>query len=308
MEKRLYDMVIIGGGPGGYTAALYAARAGLKTIVLEKMSAGGQMALTQQIDNYPGFPEGVDGFELGEKMQQQAQRFGAETEYAEVYSVDLKAHPKVIESSEGTFYGKTVVIATGAGPKMLGIEKEKELTGRGVNYCAACDGMFYKGKTVVVVGGGNSAAADALLLSRVAEKVIIVHRRDILRATKVYHEPLMQAKNVEFYWNSQVIGLEHGQKLTGLRLKNVISGEETGITCDGLFVSVGRNPATSLFAGQLALDSAGYIPAGETTETEIPGVYAVGDVRTKQLRQIVTAVADGAIAVHMAEEYLAGLA
>lgn len=308
MEKRLYDMVIIGGGPGGYTAALYAARAGLKTIVLEKLSAGGQMALTQQIDNYPGFPEGVDGFELGEKMQQQAQRFGAETEYAEVYSVDLKAQPKVIESSEGTFYGRTVVIATGAGPKMLGIEREKELTGRGVNYCAACDGMFYKGKTVVVVGGGNSAAADALLLSRVAEKVIIVHRRDTLRATKVYHEPLMQAKNVEFYWNSQVIGLEHGQKLTGLRLKNVISGEETGITCDGLFVSVGRNPATSLFAGQLALDSAGYIPAGETTETEIPGVYAVGDVRTKQLRQIVTAVADGAIAVHMAEEYLAGLA
>ena len=308
MEKRLYDMVIIGGGPGGYAAALYAARAGLKTIVLEKLSAGGQMALTQQIDNYPGFPEGVDGFELGEKMQQQAQRFGAETEYAEVYSVDLKAQPKVIESSEGTFYGRTVVIATGAGPKMLGIEKEKELTGRGVNYCAACDGMFYKGKTVVVVGGGNSAAADALLLSRVAEKVIIVHRRDTLRATKVYHEPLMQAKNVEFYWNSQVIGLEHGQKLTGLRLKNVISGEETGITCDGLFVSVGRNPATSLFAGQLALDSAGYIPAGETTETEIPGVYAVGDVRTKQLRQIVTAVADGAIAVHMAEEYLAGLA
>ena len=308
MEKRLYDMVIIGGGPGGYTAALYAARAGLKTIVLEKLSAGGQMALTQQIDNYPGFPEGVDGFELGEKMQQQAQRFGAETEYAEVYSVDLKAQPKVIESSEGTFYGKTVVIATGAGPKTLGIEKEKELVGRGVNYCAACDGMFYKGKTVVVVGGGNSAAADALLLSRVAEKVIIVHRRDTLRATKVYHEPLMQASNVAFYWNSQVIGLEHDQKLTGLRLKNVQTGEETQLTCDGLFVSVGRNPATSLFAGQLALDQAGYIPAGESTETEIPGVYAVGDVRTKQLRQIVTAVADGAISVHMAEEYLAGLA
>ena len=307
MEQRLYDMVIIGGGPGGYTAALYAARAGLKTIVLEKLSAGGQMALTQQIDNYPGFPDGVDGFELGEKMQQQAQRFGAETEYAEVYSVDLKAQPKVIESSEGTFYGKTVVIATGAGPKMLGVEKEKELIGRGVNYCAACDGMFYKGKTVVVVGGGNSAAADALLLSRVAEKVIIVHRRDTLRATKVYHEPLMQASNVEFYWNSQVIGLEHGQKLTGLRLKNVQTGEETALACDGLFVSVGRNPATSLFAEQLALDSSGYIPAGESTETEIPGVYAVGDVRTKQLRQIVTAVADGAIAVHMAEEYLASL-
>ena len=307
MENRIYDMVIIGGGPGGYTAALYAARAGLRTIVLERLSAGGQMALTQQIDNYPGFPEGIDGFVLGEAMQQQAQRFGAETEYADVTKVDLQAQPKVVETSEGTFYGKTVVIATGAGPKMLGIAKEKELTGRGVNYCAACDGMFYKGKTVVVVGGGNSAAADALLLSRVAEKVIIVHRRDTLRATKVYHEPLLQANNVEFCWNSKVTELLHQQKLTGLRLQNVLTGEETELACDGLFISVGRNPATSLFAGQLTLDEAGYIPAGESTETEIPGVYAVGDVRTKQLRQIVTAVADGAIAVHMAEEHLASL-
>jgi thioredoxin reductase (NADPH) len=176
MEKRIYDMVIIGGGPGGYTAAMYAARAGLQAIVLEKLSAGGQMALTQQIDNYPGFPEGIDGFELGEAMQQQAQRFGAETEYADVTAVDLLAQPKVIETSEGTFYGKTVVIATGAGPKMLGIEKEKELIGRGVNYCAACDGMFYKDKTVVVVGGGNSAAADALLLSRVVAERRAAHR------------------------------------------------------------------------------------------------------------------------------------
>lgn len=305
MEKRIYDMVIIGGGPGGYTAAMYAARAGLRAIVLEKLSAGGQMALTQQIDNYPGFPEGIDGFELGEAMQQQAERFGAETEYAEVTAADLLAQPKVIETSEGTFYGRTVVIATGAGPKMLGIEKEKELIGRGVNYCAACDGMFYKDKTVVVVGGGNSAAADALLLSRVAKKVILVHRRDTLRATKVYHEPLMRAENVEFRWNSTVSQLLHEQKLNGVVLQNVISGEREDIACDGLFVSVGRNPSTSLFRDQLKLDAAGYIPAGESTETEIPGVYAVGDVRTKALRQVVTAVADGAIAVHMAEEFLA---
>ena len=305
MEKRIYDMVIIGGGPGGYTAAMYAARAGLRAIVLEKLSAGGQMALTQQIDNYPGFPEGIDGFELGEAMQQQAERFGAETEYAEVTAADLLAQPKVIETSEGTFYGRTVVIATGAGPKMLGVEKEKELIGRGVNYCAACDGMFYKDKTVVVVGGGNSAAADALLLSRVAKKVILVHRRDTLRATKVYHEPLMRAENVEFRWNSTVSQLLHEQKLSGVVLQNVISGEREDIACDGLFVSVGRNPSTSLFRDQLKLDAAGYIPAGESTETEIPGVYAVGDVRTKALRQVVTAVADGAIAVHMAEEFLA---
>ena len=304
-KNHVYDMVIIGGGPGGYTAALYAARAGLDAIVLEKLSAGGQMALTHQIDNYPGFEEGIDGFTLAEKMQAQAERFGAQSEYAEVHSVDLNANPKVIETSEGTFYGKTVVFATGAGPRELGAPKEKELVGRGVAYCAACDGMFYKGKTVVVVGGGNSAAADALLLSRIAKKVIIVHRRDTLRATKIYHEPLMKAENVEFQWNSVVEELLHEKKVTGVRLKNVQTGEVTEVAADGVFISVGRKPATELVAGQLELDRSGYVVAGETTETSIPGVYAVGDVRTKLLRQVVTAVADGAMAVHMAEEFLA---
>ena len=304
-KNHVYDMIIIGGGPGGYTAALYAARAGLDVIVLEKLSAGGQMALTHQIDNYPGFEEGIDGFTLAEKMQAQAERFGAQSEYAEVHSVDLNANPKVIETSEGTFYGKTVVFATGAGPRELGAPKEKELVGRGVAYCAACDGMFYKGKTVVVVGGGNSAAADALLLSRIAKKVIIVHRRDTLRATKIYHEPLMKAENVEFQWNSVVEELLHEKKVTGVRLKNVQTGEVTEVEADGVFISVGRKPATELVAGQLELDRSGYVVAGETTETNIPGVYAVGDVRTKLLRQVVTAVADGAMAVHMAEEFLA---
>lgn len=305
-KNHVYDMVIIGGGPGGYTAALYAARAGLDAVVLEKLSAGGQMALTHQIDNYPGFEEGIDGFTLAEKMQAQAERFGAQSEYAEVHSVDLNANPKVIVTSEGTFYGKTVVFATGAGPRELGAPKEKELVGRGVAYCAACDGMFYKGKTVVVVGGGNSAAADALLLSRIAKKVIIVHRRDTLRATKIYHEPLMKAENVEFQWNSVVEELLHEKKVTGVRLKNVQTGEVTDVAADGVFISVGRKPATELVAGQLELDRGGYVIAGETTETSIPGVYAVGDVRTKLLRQVVTAVADGAMAVHMAEEFLAG--
>ncbi len=304
MEK-LYDMVIIGGGPGGYTAALYAARAGLHAVVVERLSAGGQMALTQQIDNYPGFPQGIDGFQLAEQMQQGAERFGAETLLAEVESLDLAAQPKVIRTSEGDLYGKTVVLATGAGPRKLGLPQEEALTGRGVNYCAACDGMFYKGKTVVVVGGGNSAAADALLLSRVAKKVIIVHRRDTLRATKVYHQPLMEAQNVEFRWNSQVTRLHAGKKLTGVTLRDVHSGEETQLDCDGLFISVGRSPATELVQGQLELDKGGYVVAGESTQTSIPGVYAVGDVRTKQLRQVVTAVADGAVAVHQAEEYLA---
>ena len=258
-------------------------------------------------DNYPGFDEGVGGYELAERMRLQAERFDAKTQNAEVRSVDLKANPKVIETSEGTFYGKTVVIATGANPRELGVGSEDELIGKGVAYCAACDGMHYKGKTVVVVGGGNSAAADALLLSRVAKKVIIVHRRDELRATKVYHKPLNEAANVEFRWNSVVTELLHEDRLTGLRIKDVQTGEESEIAADGVFISVGRKPATELFAGHLQLDENGYIIAGETTETGIPGVYAVGDVRTKLLRQVVTAVADGATAVHMAEEFLAGV-
>ena len=304
-DETVHDMVIIGGGPGGYTAALYAARAGMNPLVLERLSAGGQMALTHQIDNYPGFVEGIDGFTLADNMLRQAERFGARTEYAQVNSLELAADPKAIHTSEGTFYARTVVISTGAGPRELGLAEEKSLVGRGVAYCAACDGMFYRGKTVVVVGGGNTAAADALLLSRVAKKVIVVHRRDTLRATKIYHKPLLEAENVEFYWNSAVKEIRHGQKVSGVVLENLLTGEKTELDCDGVFISVGRKPATELVAGQLALDAGGYIEAGESTQTSLPGVYAVGDVRTKALRQVVTAVADGAMAVHMAEEFLA---
>ena len=304
-QHHVYDMIIVGGGPGGYTAALYAARAGLDTVILEKLSAGGQMALTNKIDNYPGFEDGIDGFTLAENMQKQAERFGAKTEYAEVTRMDLNASPKVVETSEGQFLGRTLVLATGANPRELGVAKEAELVGRGVAYCAACDGMFYRGKTVVVVGGGNSAAADALLLSRIAKKVIMVHRRDTLRATKIYHEPLMKAENVELRWNSTVEELIHGERLTGVRLRNSVTREESIVECDGVFVSVGRKPATELVQGQLELDRSGYVIAGESTATNIGGVYAVGDVRTKVLRQVVTAVADGAMAVHAAEEYLA---
>ena len=305
-EIHVYDLIVVGGGPGGYTAALYAARAGLDTLVLEKLSAGGQMALTEEIDNYPGFEDGIDGFTLAEKMQRQAERFGAKSAYAQVERMDLTASPKVLETSEGTFHARTVVLATGANPRELGLPHEAALTGRGIAYCAACDGMRYKGKTVVVVGGGNSAAADAMLLSRIAQKVILVHRRDTLRATKVYHAPLMQAENLEFRWNSVVTELLHEEKLTGVKVKNVHTGEEDTIPCDGVFISVGRKPATELVQGQLELDRSGYIIADETTATNLPGVYAVGDVRTKPLRQVVTAVADGATAVHMAEEFLAG--
>ena len=306
VTKHIYDTIVVGGGPGGYTAALYAARAGLDTVVLEKLSAGGQMALTEQIDNYPGFEDGIDGFSLGEKMKRGTERFGVETKLTEVLSLDLSGTVKKAATSEGPLFARTIVLATGAGPRELGVESEQELIGKGVNYCAACDGMFYKNKTVVIAGGGNTAAADALILSRICKKVIVVHRRDTLRATKIYHEPLMKAENVEFRWDSEIIELLHDEKVIGIRLRNVKTGEETTLACDGVFVSIGRKPSSELVKDQVEVDSAGYIIADESTRTNIPGVFAVGDVRTKALRQVVTAVADGATAVHYAEEYLAG--
>lgn len=302
----VYDVLIIGGGPGGYTAALYCARAGLSTVLFEKLSAGGQMGLTTEIDNYPGFPEGVDGFTLGQKMEEGAERFGAKTVLADVRSVELAGDIKTVHTSEGDYEGRTVVIATGATPRKLGVPGEQELTGRGVSYCAACDGMFYRGKDVVVVGGGNSAAHDASILARICKSVTLVHRRDTLRATKIYHAPLEAAENLTFSWDSTVEEIvSEGGKLTGVKVKNVKTGEEKEIPCDGLFVSIGRSPATGLFKGILTLDPAGYIAADESTRTSIPGVFAVGDVRTKAMRQVVTAVADGATASHYIEAYLA---
>jgi thioredoxin reductase (NADPH) len=303
MEK-IYDMIVVGGGPGGYTAALYAARAGMQVAVVEKLAAGGQMAQTHQVDNYPGFEDGIDGIDLADKMQDQAHRFGAETIYAQVEHLELEAVPKTVHTDQGDYFAKTVVIATGANPRKLGLPMEQEFTGRGVHYCAACDGMFYRGNTVVVVGGGNTAAADALALSRIAQKVYVVHRRDTLRATKLYHKPLLEAKNVEFLWNSAITALEGDGRLSGVMVKDLQNGQERFLEVNGLFVSIGRVPATALVEGQLQLDQAGYIQAGEDTESSLPGVYAVGDVRSKQVRQIVTAVADGAVAAHAAESYL----
>ena len=304
MEK-IYDMIIVGGGPGGYTAALYAARAGLDVLLVERLSAGGQMNLTGQIDNYPGFPEGVDGFQLSMQMQQQAERFGAKTRYAEVLKLELNGDVKIVETNEGIHKAKTVVISIGAGPRQLGVDRENEMIGRGVGYCAHCDGGFYRGKTVAVVGGGNSAAAEAMHLSRIAKEVILIHRRDSLRATQVYHKPLMEASNIRFLWDSEVAELLGEDLLEGVKVRNLKNGEARDVEIQGLFVSIGRKPATGLVKDQLTLDDAGYIIAEENTKTNLPGVYAVGDVRTKQLRQIVTAVADGAMAAHVAAEYLA---
>lgn len=305
---QLYDVVIIGGGPGGYTAALYCVRAGLRTLVLEKLSAGGQMATTAHVDNYPGFDEGIDGFALAERMQRGAERFGAVTEYAEVTSMDLTAQPKQIVTSAGTFLGKAIMLATGASPRMLGLPNEDTLRGRGVSYCATCDGMFFRDKTVVVAGGGNSAAEDALTLSKVCKKVYLVHRRDSLRATQSYLTPLENAKNLEFIWNKQIDSLETTDgHLSGIQMTDRVTGEHSALACDGLFVAIGRVPDTSLISEQVSCDAQGYIIADETTRTNISGVFAVGDVRQKPLRQIITAAADGATASKFAEEFLQSL-
>ena len=304
MEQNVFDTIIIGGGPGGYTAALYAARAGFSALVLEKLSPGGQMATTDQIDNYPGFPQGVNGFELALEMQKGAQRFGAQTELAEVLRVDLRGPVKEVVTQKETYRAPTVVLATGASPRELGLPGERELRGRGVSYCATCDGMFYRGKTVAVVGGGNTAAADVLYLSRLCEKVYLIHRRDQLRASRVYLEPLKQAENVEILWDSQVTELLYGETLTGVKVGNKKTGETRELSLDGLFLAVGQLPNTQLFQGQVELDAAGYVVADETTRTNLPGVFAVGDLRQKPLRQVVTAAADGAVAAHFVEEYL----
>ena len=301
---QVYDVLVIGGGPGGYTAALYAAWANLSVMVLEKLTPGGQMGTTDVIDNYPGFPEGVGGFELALQMQKGAQRFGAQTQLSEVISVELGGTVKQVRTQDGTYQARTVVLASGAHPRELGLPGEQELRGRGVSYCATCDGMFYRGKTVAVVGGGNTAVSDVLYLSRLCQKVYLIHRRDQLRASKVYLDPLQQAENVEFVWDSQVQELLYGDVLTGVQVRHKKTGELREIPCDGLFVAVGHVPNTELYQGQVELDQAGYVLADETTRTNLPGVFAVGDLRKKPLRQVITAASDGAVAAHFIEEYV----
>ena len=302
--KKDYDVIIIGGGPAGYAAALYTVRSGFSTLVIERMAAGGQMNETIQIDNYPGFDDGIDGFSLGMKMQNGALRFGAETKYAEVKSVELKDAVKRIETDDGIYTARAVVIATGAGHKHLGVAEEAEMVGKGVAYCASCDGMFYKDKTVVIVGGGNTAVADAIFLAKICKKVYLVHRRDELRASKTYMESLEKTENIEFIWSSEVVEILADEFVTGVKVKSRNDDSVRMVACDGIFVAIGNVPNTELIKGQVELDEAGYVPADETTRTNIPGVFAVGDMRNKPLRQIVTAVADGAVASKYAEEYI----
>lgn len=255
------------------------------------------------MDNYPGFADGIDGFALAEQMQAGAERFGAQTQFAEVRAVRLQQNPKELDTSDGLLRAKTVILATGAYPRELGLPEENTLRGRGVTYCATCDGRLYQDKTVVVTGGGNSAAEDALFLAKLCKKVYLVHRRDALRASAVYQKALAHSP-VEMRLESRIESILHDKKVTGVRLANLRTGEAEELACDGVFIAIGRVPDTKLFAGQIDLDENGYILAGETTKTSVPGVFAVGDARTKPLRQIVTAAADGAVASKFAEEFL----
>lgn len=299
-EQKLYDIAVIGGGPAGYAAGLYGARGGLQTVIIEKGMAGGQMTSTMEIDNYPGVGVGTGGFELGDKMKTQAEHFGAETLTNEVTALDLQAEPKKITLADETeLHAKTVILAMGASPRPLGVPGEDTFRGRGVSYCATCDGMFFRGKTVAVVGGGNTALEDALVLAKTSAKVYLIHRREGFRASPIYVELAKNTENIEFVLNETVAEICGEMKVTSLKLG---SGRELAV--DGVFAAVGTMPNTELVQGILALDDGRYIPADETTQTEIPGVYAAGDLRRKPLRQVITAASDGAVAATMAEKYL----
>lgn len=304
-QKTVFDVAVIGSGPAGMTAALYAARAGLSVAVFERITPGGQLGQTEHIENYPGFPDGINGFDLAFAMKQQADRFGAVNVGEEILSVDFSASPKVLNTGFGTYGAKSVIVATGAKPRRLGLDLEGELGGRGVSYCATCDGNFFKDRDVVIVGGGNTAVADAIYMARIARKVYLVHRRDTLRATAIYHKMLEELDAVEFVWNSGIKELlAKDGMLGGVIVEHYDTGETEEINCSGLFVAVGTEPNTEFLADALELDG-GYIVADESGRTSVDGVFAAGDVRTKTLRQVTTAVSDGANTAEAAAEYLA---
>ena len=303
MEQNA-DVLIVGGGPAGYTAALYAARSGLTTLVLEGTAPGGQLAAAESVENYPGEPQAVKGWYLAERMRQGAERSGAATVLARVTALRLPGPKKLAETEAGTFAGRALIYAAGAFPRRLGILGEERLLGRGVSFCAACDGAFFRERDVAVVGGGNSAVSEALTLSRLCRQVTVVHRRDTLRAERQGVQALEQAGNVRFLWNAAVEAITGDKSVAGLQYRDLVSGRQALLPCAGVFVAIGRQPETTLLAGQLPLDPAGYVSADETTATAVPGVFAAGDVRSKRLRQVVTAAADGAVAAHMAAAYL----
>ncbi|MBE5949722.1 MAG: thioredoxin-disulfide reductase [Lachnospiraceae bacterium] len=302
---KIYDLIIIGGGPAGLSAAVYAERAKLDMILLEKAPvSGGQVLNTYEVDNYLGLP-GINGFDLGMKFKEHAEKLGVTFKDGDVVSIDVKGDVKSIVTDKETYKAKSVIIATGAAHRKLGVPGEEELSGMGVSYCATCDGAFFKGREVAVVGGGDVAVEDAIFLARLCEKVYVIHRRDEFRAAKTLVESLKQCPNVEIIWDSVVEEIKGEDEVQAVSLKNVKTGENSEVELQGVFVAVGMLPNTSAFAGgPIDLDATGYIKAGEDCATNVAGVFAAGDVRTKSLRQIVTAVADGANAVTSVEKYL----
>lgn len=300
----MYDIIIIGSGPAGLSAAIYAQRSCLDTIVIEKNGiSGGQVLNTWEVDNYPGFP-GVSGFELSRQFREHANKLGARFVQDEVVRIELSGNVKKVVCEEETYEARCVILASGAHHKSLGVPGEEELRGAGVSYCATCDGAFFRGKTVAVVGGGDVALEDAIFLARMCEKVYVVHRRDTLRGAKRLQERLQALDNVEFVWNSETTSIEGDGQVEALNLKDTKTGQMRRLEIDGVFIAVGIAPESALYAGQLELDGQGYIRADEDGQTSEPGVFAAGDVRTKALRQILTAAADGANCVTSAERYL----
>jgi thioredoxin reductase (NADPH) len=302
----IYDVIIVGSGPAGLSAAIYAQRARLSALVLEKeYMSGGQVVNTYEVDNYPGLP-GIGGFELGMKFREHAEKLGAQFVNTEVRHIGLEdeGRVKVLYTDKEEYRARTIILATGATHRHLGIPGEKELTGMGVSYCATCDGAFFKGRTVAVVGGGDVAAEDALFLARGCEKVYLIHRRDQLRAAAILQEQLHKCENIEFLWNTEVLSVQGEDHVECIQIRNRAEETEKILDVDGLFIAVGTVPNTKNFTKLLQLDSGGYIPASEDGLTEIPGVFAAGDVRTKQLRQIVTAISDGANVITSVQSYL----
>lgn len=300
----MYDIIIIGSGPAGLSAAIYAQRACLDTIVIEKNGiSGGQVLNTWEVDNYPGFP-GVTGFELSRQFREHANKLGARVVQDEVVQVELSGNVKKVVCEEETYEARCVILASGAHHRTLEVPGEEELRGACVSYCATCDGAFFRGRTVAVVGGGDAALEDAIFLARMCEKVYIVHRRDKLRGAKRLQERLQALENIEFVWNSETVAIEGNAQVEALRLRQTKTGEERRLDVDGVFIAVGIAPESELYAGQLELDEQGYIRADESGQTSVPGVFAAGDVRTKALRQILTAASDGANCVASAERYL----
>ena len=302
----MYDVVIIGNGPAGLSAAIYGMRAGLKTLVVsDNPMGGGQIATTYEVDNYPGLPK-VSGMELGDKFEEHAKALGAEFQNCRVASIEDRGNEKVLVTDRGEIVTKTVVIATGADHRKLGIPGEKELTGMGVSYCATCDGAFFRNKEVAVVGGGDVALEDAIFLSRFASKVYLIHRRDAFRGAAVLQEQVKANEKIEIIYDTVVEEVVGSEAVEGLRLKNVKSGAEDQLSVRGVFMAVGTEPNVASLQGLPDQDDKGYLIAGEDCVTSVPGIYAAGDVRTKQLRQVITAAADGANAITSIEKYLNG--